>query len=83
VRLLTVSPPPPPPPPVMPPITPPVTPPVDPPITPGVQIVSKGTEKDLSTAAARELLADIDKQVKTGQTAKVSVSWVIEEGGER
>lgn len=69
------------PPPVAPPVTPPAKPPVQPPVTPGKRVVNQGAKQDLSTAAAKELLTSLDKQVKAGQTARISVSWVIEEGG--
>jgi hypothetical protein len=78
VRLLTAAPPVPP---VIPPIMPPAKPPVTPPITAGKQIVDQGTNPNLTTAAAKELLVNLDKRVKAGQAAKVSITWVIEQGG--
>jgi len=50
-------------------------------VSPGKRVVGQGTKQDLSAAAAKDLLANLDKQVKAGQTARISVSWVIEEGG--
>lgn len=74
VRLLTVAP-------AVPPVKQPVVTPVKPPITPDKRVVNQGVKQDLSPAAAKELLADLDKQMKPGRTTRISVSWVIEEGG--
>lgn len=79
VRLLTKSMEPPKPPIVTPPIQPPVKPPALPPVAKGKKIVGQGTKQDLGMTDAKKCLADLDKQVKAGQTARVSVSWVIEE----
>ena len=83
VRLLTKPVPPPPKPPVVvPPVDlPPVpAPPVKPPQPQGKKIVGQGTKQDLTLADARQVLADLSGQVKPGQTARINVSWVIEEG---
>jgi hypothetical protein len=61
-------------------VTPPLKPPVQPPITPGKRVVEQDTKPNLTLSAAKDLLANLDKRVKTGQAAKISVSWVIEEG---
>jgi len=69
------------PPPVKPPIvTPPGPPPVKPPVKPGKRVVGQDTKHDLGLSEAKKVLVDLDKQIKPGQTARVSVSWVIEEG---
>jgi len=84
VRLLTKPVPPPPKPPV---VVPPVdlpptpTPPAKPPLPQGKKIVGQGAKQDLALADARQVLADLDGQVKPGQTARVNLNWVIEEGG--
>jgi hypothetical protein len=55
--------------------------PVKPPLVPkGRKVVGQGAKQDLALADARQVLADLNEQVKPGQAARVSVSWVIEEG---
>ena len=85
VRLLTkvVPPPDPKPPIVLPPVDLPrgPTPPVTPPRPQGKKIVGQGAKQDLALADARKILADLGGQVKPGQTARVNLNWVIEEGG--
>ena len=84
VRLLTKPVPPPPKPPVvLPPVDlpPPPTPPVTPPQPQGKKIVGQGAKQDLALADARQVLTDLGGQVKPGQTARVNLNWVIEEGG--
>jgi predicted nucleic acid-binding protein len=64
-------------------VTPPITFPEKPlaltPVAQGKKIVGQGTRQDLSLADAKKCLAELDEQVKTGQKARISVSWVIEE----
>jgi len=82
VRLLTKPVPPPKPPVVGPPVDlpPTPTPPVKPPLPHGKKIVGQGAKQDLALADARQVLADLGGQVKPGQTARVNLNWVIEEG---
>jgi hypothetical protein len=62
-----------------PPITPP---PIQPPATKEKRVVEQDSKQDLTLPAAKELLADLDNRLKSGQSVRVNVSWVIEEGGE-
>jgi hypothetical protein len=58
-------------------------PPISPPPTKQEkQIVEQDSRQDLTLLAAKELLAEIDSKKKSGQSVRVNVSWVIEEGGE-
>ena len=79
VRLLTKPVEPPNPPIVTPPITSPEKPPALTSVAKGKKIVGQGTRQDLGLADAKKCLAELDEQVKTGQKARISVSWVIEE----
>jgi predicted nucleic acid-binding protein len=79
VRLLTKPVEPPKPPVVTPPITSPEKPPALTPVAQGKKIVGQGTRQDLGLADAKKCLAELDEQVKRGQKARISVSWVIEE----
>ena len=45
-------------------------------------IVGEGNQQDLSLAAAKELLAELDSRLKSGESARVNVSWVIEKEGD-
>jgi hypothetical protein len=45
------------------------------------KMVAKDTRQNLDLAEAKKCLADLERRIKTGQTARVSVSWIIEEGG--
>lgn len=69
-----------------PPVAPPPIgpPPVAPPIPPGDdtrRVVGQGSEQDLALPAAKEVLARLDREKRAGQAIRVSVSWIIEEGG--
>ena len=46
----------------------------------GKKVVDSDTKQNLSTADARRVLSEVERQVKPGQTALINVSWVIEEG---
>jgi hypothetical protein len=77
VRLLTK----PTPPPIPRPVDTTKPPAVEPPPPAGRKVVSQGSEQDLSLPAAKKLLANLDAGLKSGQSARVNVSWTIEEGG--
>jgi len=63
--------------------TPPNAPPkVEPPEKKEKRIVGQDAKQDLSLPEAKDVLADLDSQTKPGQSVRVNVSWVIEEGGE-
>ncbi len=84
VRLLTrpVAPPPTPAPPIYPPkppVQPPVQPPVKPPVSKGKRVIDEGAEQNLPLSAARQVLDDLEGRIKPSQTARINVSWVVEE----
>jgi hypothetical protein len=54
---------------------------VTPPPTVGVRTVSQGSEQNLSIQSAKGLLERLAGEMSTGQSARVSIGWVIEEGG--
>ncbi|WLD15127.1 phage resistance protein [Planctellipticum variicoloris] len=64
-------------------VTPPPGPKVLGPVKPdaGKHIVSEHSSSDITVEAVQKLLADLKHGLKPGQTARVSISWVIEEGG--
>ncbi|MSR60009.1 MAG: phage resistance protein [Planctomycetaceae bacterium] len=67
-----------------PPVTPPpINPPlVEPPVKlPGRRVAGEGTKQNLTLPEAGKLLTDLKEKIKPGQAARISVSWVIEEGG--
>jgi hypothetical protein len=53
---------------------------VDPPVSKGKKVVGRDTKQDLSMTEVRRVLSELEKKVKPGQTARINVSWVIEEG---
>ena len=53
---------------------------IDTPLRKGKTIVGQGAKQNLPLADARQVLADLNGQIKPGQTTRVNVSWVIEEG---
>ena len=67
-----------------PPIAPPsVQPPsIQPPARKEKRIVGQDSRQDLALPAAREALSELNGKLKPGQSVRVNVSWVIEEGGE-
>lgn len=48
---------------------------------PGKRIVDQGTRANLELDAAGALLARLQKEAKAGRNVRLSISWVIEEGG--
>jgi hypothetical protein len=54
---------------------------VTPPQTVGVKTVSQGSEQNLSIQSAKGLLERLAGEMSTGQSARISIGWVIEEGG--
>jgi hypothetical protein len=54
---------------------------VTPPPTVGVRTVSQGSEQNLSIQSAKGLLERLADEVSAGQSARISIGWVIEEGG--
>jgi hypothetical protein len=65
-----------------PPATPPrptVSPPVQPPTKPGKKVVDNGARQNVSLAEAETEIGRLKQKIKTGQTVRVNVSWVIEE----
>ncbi len=46
----------------------------------GQTIVAQGTKQNLTLQAAKELLSELDNQVRPGDSARLSVSWIIEGG---
>jgi hypothetical protein len=69
------------------PVVPPVVtsslpkPPVVSPAAKGKKVVDQDAKQNLSMTEARRVLSDVEGKIKRGQTARISVSWVIEEGG--
>lgn len=65
------------------PVKPPVGPPeIKPPVKKEKTVVEQDSKQDLSLSAAKEVLSGLDGKLKSGQSVRVNVSWVIEEGGE-
>ena len=62
-----------------PPITPP---PIQPRPNKGKRVVERDSKEDLTLLAAKDVLAELDGKLASGQSVRVNVSWVIEEGGE-
>ncbi len=56
--------------------------PIEPPAKKEKRIVGQDSKQDLTLPAAKDALADLDSTLKSGQSVRVNVSWVIEEGGE-
>ena len=46
------------------------------------KVVERDSKQDLSVSAAKEILARLDGNRKSGQSVRVNVSWIIEEGGD-
>lgn len=59
-----------------------IPPPITPPARKQKKVVGQDSRQDLSLSAALELLSELDGKLTSGQSARVNVSWVIEEGGE-
>jgi hypothetical protein len=57
------------------------TPPEPPSPVKGKRIVSQDSKHDLTLADAKEVLTELDGKIQSGQSVRVNVSWVIEEGG--
>jgi len=53
-----------------------------PPVKPGRREVERDTKEDLTIAAAEACLSGLSRQLKPGQSARINLGWVIEEGGE-
>lgn len=65
-----------------PPVTPSpdTTPPVAPPVPRGRKVIGQGDKQDLALPDAQQVLSNLNRQLKRGQTARINVSWIIEEG---
>ncbi|WP_017326151.1 hypothetical protein [Synechococcus sp. PCC 7336] len=50
------------------------------PVEPIPRIVSEESQTDLGLKAAEELLIELGTKLKAGQTVRLSISWMIEEG---
>ena len=69
-----------------------VQPPVQPPaiLPPAIQssagsnrrIVSQDAKQNLALPAAREILSELAGKIRPGQSVRVSMTWVVEEGGD-
>ncbi|HCP13393.1 MAG TPA: hypothetical protein DIT89_13755 [Planctomycetaceae bacterium] len=46
------------------------------------RIVSQDAKQNIALPAARELLSELSGKLKPGQSVRVSVTWVVEEGGD-
>lgn len=65
-----------------PPVSPPVSPPIVPPLPSapkGKRVVDSGTRSDLTVETAEAELARLRQKIKSVQSARINVSWVIEE----
>ncbi|MGD9924635.1 MAG: hypothetical protein AB7V13_24780, partial [Pseudorhodoplanes sp.] len=60
----------------------PVPPAVNPPAKTDHVVVEQNSQLDLTLARARDVLSDLEGRLKPGQSARVNVSWVIEQGGD-
>ena len=56
--------------------------PTKPPVVQGKRVVGQDTKQNLTLSVAKETLSNIEVKLQVGQTARVNLSWVIEEGGE-
>ena len=50
-----------------------------PPVVPGKKVVGQDTKQNVSLSVAKETLATLEAKLQVGQTARVNLSWVIEE----
>ncbi|QDU98792.1 phage resistance protein [Lignipirellula cremea] len=67
---------------VKPPTTPPPVspPPIEPPGKNKKRIVGQDSKQDITLSDAKNVLSELDGKLKSGQSVRVNVSWVIEEG---
>jgi hypothetical protein len=49
----------------------------------GRKIISQGSKEQLGLPAAKELLAKLDKEADNGRTVELTITWLIEEGGDK
>ena len=45
-------------------------------------MVGRGAEEGLTIEQAREYLARLGRDQKTGQSVRINLGWIVEEGGE-
>ena len=57
-------------------------PPITTPTKKEKKLVERDSKQDLSVSTAKEILARLDGNRKSGQSVRVNMSWVIEEGGD-
>jgi hypothetical protein len=50
--------------------------------TAAVRVVRRDSRENVDLAQARELLSDLERDLATGQRLRLSLSWIIEEGGD-
>ena len=50
--------------------------------TPEKGVVGQGSEENLGMTAAKDLLSGLDRELRKGQSIRLNVSWIIEEGGD-
>jgi hypothetical protein len=55
---------------------------IDPPVKKRKKVIEQDTKQDLTLSAAKVVLSELDDKLTSGQSVRVNVSWVIEEGGE-
>jgi hypothetical protein len=58
-----------------------VAPPAQPAANPGKRIVGQGAKQDLTLAAATDAINELNSKTKPGQTVRVNLNWIVEEGG--
>jgi hypothetical protein len=51
-------------------------------VKPGRRVVDQGSEEGLTIEKAQERLSSLRDAVQAGQTARINLGWVIEEGGD-
>jgi len=56
--------------------------PLKPPVKPGRREVQRDSREGLTIAEAEACLSRLSRELKPGQTARINLGWVIEEGGE-
>ena len=58
----------------------PVAPPPQPVIPGGKRVINQGSEVNLDVKSAQDRIVELSKELRTGQTLNLSLSWIIEEG---
>lgn len=63
-------------------LLPPIAPPIRPIEKPGRRVVGQGEKQNLTITAAQNALSELDGKLKPGQSVRVNLNWLIEEGSD-